>query len=115
MHKAKSQTRRKCEHTANLNANSLKKLLLDANRDDKSEAKKTLLKSLRPALLELMKNKGWSSRKTAHFLKERNIEVKAVEIDDLLKSNPFNKMDVDALSELKIEQSQKTDIGGTSK
>lgn len=115
MQKAKSQTRRKCAHVANLNADSLKELLLDANRDDKAEAKKALLKTLRPALLEFMKNKGWSSRKTAHFLKERNIEVKAVEIDAFLKANPFNGMDADALSELKIEQQQKPNTGGTSK
>jgi hypothetical protein len=111
----KGMIKKRREPIARLDAESLKALLREANRDDRSEARKRLLETLRPALLELLRNKGWSSRKTARFMKERNIIIRAVDIDTFVKANPFCEMDAMALRTLKPEAGWEAANGGVAK
>ena len=111
MEKLKRAAERRKPITERMDAESLGKLLAEASLDDKAQAQKRLMDSLRPVLLELMKNKGWSSRKTASFLKSRNIRVKALEIDELLRLTPFCAADHSTLAALKSNQPLKPNIG----
>jgi O-succinylbenzoate synthase len=111
----REKTRRLMEPIAQLDTESLKALLREANRDDKAEARMRLLETLRPALLELMRNKSWSSRKTAQFLKARNIKIRAVDIDSFVKANPFCERDAMALRALKPEAGWESANGGLVK
>jgi hypothetical protein len=115
MPKQKGMSKRRREPIAHLDAEFLKMLLREANRDDKSEARKRLLETLRPALLELMRNKSWSSRKTAQFLKTRNIKIRAVDIDTFIKASPFNDKDASALRALKPEAGWEAENEGVAK
>jgi hypothetical protein len=92
--------------TPKLDFAELRKLLCEAGRDSKEEALKRLIADLKPVLLELMKNKSWSSRKTAQFFKERKIIVRACDIGAFIKANPFTGEDADALLKLKIDCSK---------
>lgn len=83
-----------------LSKDDLMSLLAEASKDDKAEALNRLLEGLKPILLELMKNKAWSSRKTARFFKSRKIRARACDIDAFLKAHPFDALDVEALMEL---------------
>jgi len=87
--------------TAILDGNALIKLLEDANRDDRAEALGRLLEALRPVLLDLMGNKGWSSRRTARFLNVHNIKVRMADIERAVKEAPFGECDIAALDNLK--------------
>lgn len=109
MHARKETAKRRRAPIARLDAESLKALLREAGRDDKAEARMRLLEALRPALLELMRNKGWSSRRAAQFLKSRNIKIRAVDIDSFIKANPFCEKDAMALRALKPEAGWKAD------
>lgn len=111
----KGMIKRRHEQIARLDVDSLKALLRDASKDDKAEARMRLLEGLRPALLELIRNKGWSSRRTAHFLKTRNIKIRAVDIDVFIKANPFCERDTAALRALKPESGWETPNGGVAK
>ena len=104
MSNTKTIAKRRSPPISKLSDDSLRRLLREANRDDKAEVQRKLLASLRPLLLELMKNKGWSSRRTSRFLRNNNVKAKAVEIDSLLKAFPFGSADVSALAALKIIQ-----------
>lgn len=115
MSNTKTIAKRRSSLIAKLSDDSLRRLLCEANRDDKAEAQRKLLASLRPLLLELMKNKGWSSRKTSRFLRNNNVKVKAIEIDSLLKAVPFGSSDVSALATLKTVQTLKKHIKGDVK
>lgn len=111
MAKLKTAAERRKPIAERMDAESLGKLLAEASVDDKAEAQRRLMDSLRPVLLELMKNKGWSSRKTASFLKSRNIKVKALEIDALLRLTPFCAADHSTLAELKANQPLEPNAG----
>ena len=108
-----SRTHRKA--ISSLDANSLRNMLREANIDDKAESLKRLLETLKPALLELIRNKGWSSRKTAQFFKERNIKARACDIDAFIKANPFSERDAAALRALKLDLEVKPETGGCPK
>ena len=98
-----------------LGNNMLGKLLEEANRDDRAEAQRMLLESLRPVLFELMKNKGWSTRTVARFLRGRNIMVNGAEIDSCLKEIPLANADLSALNALKTMLLKKADMKGSLK
>ena len=93
----------------------MKNMLIEANRDDKSESLKKLLETLKPALLELIRNKGWSSRKTAQFFKERGIKIRACDIDAFIKANPFSERDAATLRALKLDLEVEHETGGCLK
>ena len=93
--------RRHAEPARKLSNDMLRNLLAEASKDDKAETLKRILSELKPVLLELMKNKAWSSRKTAQFFKSRKIMARACDIEAFLKTNPFDESDSDALLELK--------------
>lgn len=115
MSNTKTIAKRRSPPISKLSDDSLRRLLREANRDDKAEAQRRLLASLRPLLLELMKNKGWSSRMTSCFLRKNNVKVKAAEIDMMLKGFPLGSADVSALAALKIIQPLKKSIEGEGK
>jgi len=93
--------RRRRSARANASETDLKRMLQDAGRDAKAEALDALFKSLRPALYELMKIKGWNARKASLFLRARNFILKAAEIEARLKADPFNESDKATLESLK--------------
>ena len=101
---SKLATKKRRQQITSLSEDSLRKMLNEASRDDKAEAQRRMLGELRPVLFELMANKGWSSRKTAHFLKVGNINTKAKDIDRYLEEMPLGKADMTALETLKARQ-----------
>ncbi len=96
-----SVERRRRSARAKATESDLKRMLQDAGRDAKAEALDALFKSLRPALYELMKIKGWNARKVARFLRERNFVFKGAEIEARLKAGPLDESDKAALESLK--------------
>ncbi len=108
---------RHIESTRKLNSEALRDLLAEASKDDKAESLKRLLGELKPILLELMKNKAWSSRKTAQFFKSRKIMARACDIDAFLKAHPFDGSDAEVLQELKrnISKTETKELGSNEK
>lgn len=112
---AKAIMKKRNRAKSKLSEDALRKLLCEAARDDKAEAQRNLLMSLRPVLLELIENKGWSSRITARFLTCNGIKLKALEIDAHLKAIPFDSSDISALKNLMAMQSPKKDVEALAK